>query len=43
MADGGDSLQMWRMPQIYRISSHGQLTIGDPPAWHLVGANNSSP
>jgi hypothetical protein len=36
VADGGDSLQMWRVAvNVLKISSHGQLTRGGPPAWGL--------
>jgi len=35
VADEGDSPQMWRVLQIYWISSCEQLAKGGPPAWWL--------
>jgi hypothetical protein len=35
VADGGKSLQMRRVAEIYSISSCGQATSGGPPAWVL--------
>jgi hypothetical protein len=35
VADGGDSLQIWRVAANVQINSCGQLTRGSPPVWGL--------
>jgi hypothetical protein len=41
VADGGDGLQIWRVDTNI-LSSRGQPTLGDPPAWGLgVGLTTS--